>query len=250
MKALSNASEAAARRTYAGVWVLLRTLMRVPSEPPTLPVGPSGRIEGFRPGEGWLRYLMFRFWILLLLIDGAILVGWIVVTVISPALGLLLAIPALIIAVLPDVVAYVAIHLRYDTTWYVLSDRSMRIRRGIATIHETTITFENVQNVAMRQGPLQRWFGIADLVVQSAGGGGATGPHGGVATGGHIGILEGLADASHVRGLILERARRSRGAGLGDEQSRAEKPRGLGPSHVSLLREIRDALRQVETDRV
>ena len=64
---------------------------------------------------------------------------------------------------LPDVFAYVGIHLRYDTTWYVLTDRSLRIRRGILTIHETTISFENVQNVEVRQGPLQRYFGIADV---------------------------------------------------------------------------------------
>ena len=38
-------------------------------------------------------------------------------------------------------------------------------------MHETTISFENVQNVEVRQGPLQRYFGIADVVVQTAGGG-------------------------------------------------------------------------------
>jgi uncharacterized membrane protein YdbT with pleckstrin-like domain len=43
--------------------------------------------------------------------------------------------------------AYIAIHLRYDTTWYVHGDRSLRIRRGIWVIHETTLTFENIQNV-------------------------------------------------------------------------------------------------------
>ena len=75
------------------------------------------------------------------------------------------------ILVAPDVIAYVAIHLRYDTTWYVLTDRSLRIRRGIWIIHETTISFENVQNVEVRQGPLQRYFGIADVIVQTAGGG-------------------------------------------------------------------------------
>ena len=65
-----------------------------------------------------------------------------------------------------------AMHLRYDTTWYVLTNRSLRIRRGIWMIHETTITYENVQNVSVNQGPLQRIFGIADVLVQTAGGGG------------------------------------------------------------------------------
>ena len=41
---------------------------------------------------------------------------------------------------------------------------------------ETTITFENIQNVTVQQGPLQRLFGIADVRVDTAGGGGG-GPH-------------------------------------------------------------------------
>ena len=67
-------------------------------------------------------------------------------------LGVVLALPFLALMVLPDIFAYVGIHLRYDTTWYVLTDRSLRIRRGIMTIHETTISFENVQNVEVRRG--------------------------------------------------------------------------------------------------
>ena len=48
-----------------------------------------------------------------------------------------------------------------------------RIRRGIWIIHETTITFENVQNVVVQQGPLQRWYGIANVLIETAGGGGS-----------------------------------------------------------------------------
>ena len=66
-----------------------------------------------------------------------------------------------------------ALHLRFDTTWYVMTERSLRIRRGIWVIREMTITFENVQNVKVQQGPLQRFFGISSLVVETAGGGSA-----------------------------------------------------------------------------
>jgi membrane protein YdbS with pleckstrin-like domain len=78
---------------------------------------------------------------------------------------------ALVVIVLPDIIAYVAIHLRYDTTWYVLSSRSLRIRRGVWVIHETTLTFENIQNVSVDSGPLEQWFGIANVMVDTAGGG-------------------------------------------------------------------------------
>jgi uncharacterized membrane protein YdbT with pleckstrin-like domain len=152
--------------------------------------------------------------------------------------------------VLPDIFAYVGIHLRYDTTWYVLTDRSLRIRRGILTIHETTISFENVQNVEVRQGPLQRFFGIADVIVQTAGGGAAHG-HGkgqaGASLGAHVGILQGLEDAETVRNQILASVERTRSAGLGDEQPMHVRPpavaaSGVSERHLIVLREIRDSV--------
>ncbi len=155
--------------------------------------------------------------------------------------GILITPIALAIIVLPDVVAYIAIHLRYDTTWYVLTDRSMRIRRGIWNIHETTITFENIQNIHLSQGPLQRHYGIADLVVQTAGGGSATGPHGEqLNTGAHIGILEGLDHAEQVRDLIMQRLKSLKTTGLGDERSAdpREGTGGFAEVDLQLLREI------------
>jgi len=108
----------------------------------------------------------------------------------APIAGLILALPALAAAVLPDLIAYAAIHLRYDTTWYVLTPRSIRIRRGIWAITETTITFENIQNITVQQGPLQRYYGIASLHIRTAGGGGGHGQHSGSDTS-HLGVIEG-----------------------------------------------------------
>src|SRR5262245_41069623 len=135
-------------------------------------------------------------------------------------MGVILVIPLAVVLIAPDVVAYVGLHLRYDTTWYVLTDRSLRIRRGIWVIRETTITFENVQNVEIAQGPVQRYFGIADVRVQTAGGVSTKSSHGGERTStGHLGILQGLDNAEAVRDLILDRVKRNRTAGLGDEHA-------------------------------
>ncbi len=167
---VSGHVDAAAAWIYRGVWATIVSWFRVPADPPTLPA--TGEpVRSIRPAEGYLRYLKFLFWIALIPGDILPIVGWVAVSVALPILGLVLALPALALIVLPDVVAYVGIHLRYDTTWYVLTDRSLRIRRGILNIHETTISFENVQNVEVRQGPLQRYFGIADVLVTTAGGG-------------------------------------------------------------------------------
>ena len=235
--------EQASRWIYQGLWSVLVRWFHVPHQPPTLPVAPGETLTAFRPAEGFLRYLKFKFWVVLTLIDGAILIGWLIVMVASPLAGAILALPALAVAVLPDIVAYMAIHLQYDTTWYVMSGRSMRIRRGIWTIHETTITFENVQNVEVNQGPLERFFGIADVHVDTAGGGGgkqAAAGHGSPATAGHRGLIEGVADAPRIRDLILSRLRGSRDAGLGDEHSLTSANVGWTSEHVAVLREIRD----------
>ena len=164
--------DAAAAWIYGGVWASVVALFRVPAQPPTLPA-PVGAVRTMRPAPGYLRYLKFFFWLLLIPGDVIPIIAWIAIFVPFPIVGMALAPLFLIVVIAPDVIAYVAIHLRYDTTWYVLTDRSLRIRRGIWVIHETTISFENVQNVEVRQGPVQRFFGIADVIVQTAGGGGA-----------------------------------------------------------------------------
>ena len=142
----------------------------------------------------------------------------------------------------PDIVVYIGIHLRYDTTWYVLSDRTLRIRRGIWIINEVTITYENIQNVSVRQGPLQRYFGISDLVVQTAGGGGAVGQHGEQNLSGHLGLLEGIDNAQEVRELIMDKWRAAKNAGLGDEAHRPSTAasNAFGNAEQAVLEQIRD----------
>ena len=124
-----------------------------------------------------------------------------------------------------------------------MTERSLRIRRGMMVIHETTITFENVQNLKLRQGPLQRHFGIADLVVETAGSGGAQG-HEGRAGVDNRGVIEGIDNAPEVRERILSRMRQSRTAGLGDEDpAAAPSPSAWSPAQLQALREIREEVR-------
>ncbi|MGD9693796.1 MAG: PH domain-containing protein [Phycisphaerales bacterium] len=232
---------------YRGIWGFFVKCLRVPDVPPSLPL-PPGATEAdrkqFHPSPDFLRYLKFWFWLFFLPVDLVILVLWLIVYSQNPTVSYFLAVPAFLIAVVPDVIAYIAIHLRYDTTWYVLTPRAVRVRRGIWTISECTATFENVQNISIKQGPVQRYFGIAHLAVDTAGAGPA-GPHGATGSANQV-ILEGLADVQSIRDLIAERVRASKTAGLGDERTqrpqRAAK-QGLSAAHVELLREIRDHAR-------
>ena len=237
-------------KIYRGIWAVLANGFKVPRQPPTLLALPGDRIESFRPATGFLDYLKFQFWLGLLGVDIGLIILWIVVLVNEPLAGVLLGPLFLIAIVAPDLVAYVALHLRYDTTWYVMSGRSIRLRRGIWVIRETTITFENVQNVELKQGPLQRYFGIANLVVQTAGGGGGGHPHQGQPSA-HTGLIEGIADARRIRDVIMSRVRSSRRAGLGDEHPADRPPSGVTtgwtPAHLEALRQIRDEIRGVRS---
>lgn len=238
---MSVHTDKAAAWVYEGLWGILAGWFRVPREPPTLPAGPGELVRSLKPAKQFLAYRKFIFWFWLTLIDVAIMGGWLILVIAVPLAGALTLPLFLAVAVLPDIFAYIAIHLRYDTTWYVLSDRSMRIRRGIWVIHETTITCENIQNVAVIQGPLQRHYGIATVHVKTAGGeSGAGGKHGAV-LGAHVGVIEGITDAPALRDQIMARVEKSKSAGLGDEAHPDPLgTRGLGTAHLEVLREIRD----------
>lgn len=245
---MKGATASIAPWVYRGVWGVFVRALRVPDQPPSLPL-PPGADEHDRtqshPAPGFVRYLKFWFWALLLPFDLAVLAVWIIILYERPTLAYILAAPAFIIAIVPDVLAYIAIHVRYDSTWYVLTPRAVRVRRGVWTIRECTATFENVQNISVRQGPVQRYFGIANLAIDTAGAGSA-GPHGATGSANQV-VLEGLADVQSVRDLITERVRASKSAGLGDERVLAPT-RGataFSPAHLDLLREIRDHARSL-----
>lgn len=247
----------AAQWVYRGLWSWLVRWMRVPEDPPTLPARPGQLNRSFQPSPEYLAYLKFNFWAFVVF-GGLILMGvWILTIFIAPMWGIALTVPLWALLVVPGVISYVAMHLRYDTMWYVITDRSMRIRRGIWILHEVTITFENVQTVKVSQGPIQRWFGIGDVEVRTAGGGMVMDAHGNQHAGsGHHGVIEGITNAGEIRDLILNQLRLSKTAGLGDEVhphsrtpaaefSIGNAARGVGLQHLAVLREIRDRLKRV-----
>lgn len=233
--------ERSAEWVYRGVWLVLTDCFRVPKHPPTIPIAPTDFCHAFHPSRRYLSYLKLCFWIALVVIDAAILIGWIALCFENPPIALMTAIPALFIAIVPDIIAYIAIHLRYDTMWYVITDRSLRTRRGVWVIAEHTITFENVQNVYIRRGPIQQLFGISSIVVETAGA--AEGESANAFTVGNKAIMEGIGNPEEIRDLIMERVRATKSAGLGDEMS--DSPSRWSARHLQILREIRDEMRRL-----
>lgn len=109
------------------------------------------------------------------------------------------------------------------------------------------MTFSNVQNVTVRQGPLQRAFGIADLRVQTAGGGSKSGEDGeqGATEQLHVGYFRGVANAAEIRDALLARLRRLRGSGLGDPEEPTGPAPAIEPAAAALeaARELLDEVR-------
>ncbi|WNG28517.1 PH domain-containing protein [Cystobacter fuscus] len=223
---------------YQGVWAVLTELFHVPRQPPSLP---GSQVLAMRPCDGWLLYRKVGFWIGLLATMIPISAVGLVILISRPVLAVAVLVPVFVVVLGMGLASYVSIHLGYDTTWYVLSDRSLRIRRGVWTIHETTITFENVQNVKITQGPLQRLLGFSDLVIETAGGGGS-GPRQQLEHSSHVGLIEGVEAPNELREQIMTRVRASRSAGLGDEHDTESHPTSAStswtPAHLEALREI------------
>jgi uncharacterized membrane protein YdbT with pleckstrin-like domain len=81
------------------------------------------------------------------------------------------------------------------------------------------MSFANLQQVEVSQGPLQRLLKLADVKVQSAGG--SDRPQGGQHGAGdslHTGHFHGVENATEIRDLIQARLRHFRESGLGDPE--------------------------------
>lgn len=139
-------------------------------------------------------------------------------------------------------ITYTVRRLDYELRWYMVTDRSLRLRHGVWKVVESTMSFANLQEVVMTQGPVQRLLGLADVKVKSAGGGGESPNHRGEDM--HVGIFHSVTNAPEIRDLILERLRRYRESGLGDPDEpvvsteAVAAPENVGADTIIAAREL------------
>jgi uncharacterized membrane protein YdbT with pleckstrin-like domain len=230
-------------------WLL--RLLRVPADPRVPEGGRTVRV--FRAAPAYFRYRL-ALWMLKQL--GALigLVGSLLfVTSLSNEIGhpvvafLLHAAEAMAWAAflvqLPF--SFAVLRLDWEMRWYILSDRSLRIREGVMSLREKTITFANIQNISIRQNPLQRLLGLADVRVATAGGGSSGGAqgHGGVGESMHEAYFRGVANAEEIRGVIAERVRLHRDSGLGDPDEPEPIAHAADSDVLAAAMELRDEVR-------
>lgn len=187
---------------------LLRVEGSEPHPPAGYGTGDVRRVERAAPGYLRLKLFWWRLyaaaWGLAVVVAGALLL-------LADVRLLLLVIPLVLVAIAKAATLYVTTRLDYEMRWYVMTDRSLMIREGVWNTKEITLTFANVQNVRVTQGPLERLFGFSTVEIDTAGGGAAAG--GNMS---HRARLRGLERPHEVRNLVLDGLRRLGTAGLGD----------------------------------
>ena len=249
-------------------------ILKLPEGNPALPHGDPSLVETWNPGRGYLNYRLLGYWLSgivgLGVALGMIAIGLILVTApesladhssdVSYALASGKTIPLTLVGVglllgglfsLGSFASqYVILHLELDMLRYTLTDEALRLRRGVVNVEEVTLSFANIQNVKFNQGPVQRYFGIGDLIVEVAGGGAAVAAAAqqGAQVMHHQGLIKGISDPEKLRDTIQARVRRFRGSGLGgaveiaDEAEPAAPTDLESPEALALLSEIRAAL--------
>lgn len=201
--------------------------LRIPPEPEP-PPGDEESARVFRAAPKYLKYLRVMWGIR----NGvALLAVLIPLTVISIALAangegtaaaVVAAVELLVLGILicQALFSLALVQLDYEKRWYLVTDRSLRIREGVGTVREITFTFANIQNLSVTQGPIQRLLGIADLKVETAGGGNTAGQQQHPGLNLHTAYFRGIDNAEEVEQLISVRMRAHRDAGLGDHEDR------------------------------
>ncbi len=155
-------------------WV--HRILRIPPEP-KIPQGSSGSTQVFRAGKNYYWWRLFIWFI------GHFFVGiglFALYGILSrplmhapywvAAIVHFLEAFALAVFLFSAFVNYYSQRLNYRLRWYIITDRSLRIRKGVIGVEELTMTFSNIQEIRIKAGPLQNLLRIADVEVHSAGG--------------------------------------------------------------------------------
>jgi len=115
----------------------------------------------------------------------------------------------------------------------LLTDKALKVKKGILVRIEKTIPLEKITDMGMVQGPIMRLFDLYTLTVETAGQSGQ----------GALVSLTGIMDAKCFRGAVLTQ-RDSVSAAL--PHSASEPARQEPFDAASLLSEIRDSLLRIE----
>ena len=220
--------------------------LRIPPDPEP-PPGDEASTTIYRAADNYYKYLL----IVWALSSFATILPALIATVVclvaaatSNLSAWVTLIPAFVLGlmIMISLIHLAIVRLNYEKRWYIVTDRSLRVREGVIGVQEMTVTFANIQNISISQGPIQRLLNISDLRVDTAGGAGAAAhSHHGAAQTAHVAWFRGIDNAPQVRELMQTRLRQWKDAGLGDHEDQFAVSASNDSSVVAALREVQTA---------
>src|SRR5256714_3544677 len=88
------------------------------------------------------------------------------------------------------------LYFRYHTLRYRFDDEGIHMKVGILFRREVNLTYARIQDIHLRSGILQRWFGLANVQIQTASG--SSGPEL---------MIEGFKQYEAIRDFLYTRMR-------------------------------------------
>jgi len=228
-----------ALREFSQLELWIQARLRVPpySQPPE---GSPESIQIFHPGGNYYIFCLVIWFLSHLVALGGLLAAHFIVSKPFPNMPEWAKIAWRSIEVLvalafttSAVFTFLSQRLNYALCWYMITDRSLRIRTGVFSVQELTMTFSNIQEIRVTAGPLLNLLKLADVEVQSAGGGSEKGGDA------HVGRFKGVCNANAIRDLMVERLRQYRDSGLGESAAHSPASDGALDAARAVLTEAR-----------
>ena len=123
----------------------------------------------------------------------------------------------------------------------VLTDKALKVKKGIFVKVEKTIPLEKITDMGMRQGPIMRSMGLHTLTIETAG---QSGP------GGALVSLTGIIDAEEFREAVLDQRdaekEKIETSSVPTSNAQTQPSGSTDPELKAVLVEIRDVLKRIE----
>ncbi len=125
-------------------------------------------------------------------------------------------------------------YFRYHTMRYRFTDEGISMSWGILFRRETIINYARIQDIHLRSNFVERWLGLARVLVQTASGNASAEL-----------TLEGLKEFEAVRDYLYERMR-----GVKDPVKAVSAPAAASEGHTELATALREVAAELRATRL
>ena len=120
--------------------------------------------------------------------------------------------------------------IRYFTLRYHFDEKGISMRWGFIIRREVNLAYSRIQDIHLTSGIIQRWFGLADIMIQTASGNAAAEMK-----------IEGLPEYEYIRSFIYSRMR-----GYRDLAEHPVMPTAAAGSPETLAAVLEDIRRELQ----